>query len=87
MCPIANAIVKTVRPKASDTPNKPIPTSGKVAENTALSQPPSTRQNVPMNSASSFFISVCCSPWYDLNCCSVLFYLRIQFPIVMLFQS
>src|SRR6185295_6380952 len=55
MCPIAKAIVSTVRPNASDTPARPMPTSGKAAARTALPQPPSTNQNVPMNSAASFF--------------------------------
>ena len=55
MCPMAKAIVSTVRPKASETPAKPIPSSGKAAASTALPQPPSTSQNVPMNSAASFF--------------------------------
>src|SRR6188768_4053845 len=54
MCPMANAIVRTVRPNASDTPSSPIPTSGKAAASTALPQPPRTSQKVPMNSAESF---------------------------------
>src|SRR4030095_8655398 len=44
-------MVKTVRPKASDTPANPIPSPGKPAASTALPQPPNTNQNVPMNSA------------------------------------
>ena len=36
MWPTAVAIVNTVRPKASDTPSNPMPTSGKAAANTAL---------------------------------------------------
>jgi hypothetical protein len=56
ICPTANAIVNTVRPKASDTPKKPIPVFGKVAARTALPQPPRTNQKVPMNSATSFLI-------------------------------
>jgi hypothetical protein len=50
---MANAIVSTVRPNANETPNKPIPTFGKAAANTALPQPPNTNQNVPKNSAPS----------------------------------
>src|SRR4051812_49297742 len=34
-----------------------MPTLGKAAENTALPQPPKTRTNVPMNSATSFRIT------------------------------
>ena len=44
-------MVSTVRPKASATPSRPMPTSGKAAASTALPQPPSTSQKVPMNSA------------------------------------
>src|SRR6202453_1282884 len=44
-------MVSTVRPKASDTPTKPMPRPGKAAARTALPQPPSTSQRVPMNSA------------------------------------
>src|SRR5580765_4079500 len=51
--PSAYAPDSTVRPKASDTPSNPIPTAGKPAAMTALPQPPSTSQNVPMNSAES----------------------------------
>ena len=56
MWPIANAIVSTVKPKANATPNKPIPTSGNAAANTAEPQPPSTSQNVPNTSAKYLFI-------------------------------
>jgi len=52
----AKAMVKTVNPKANDTPSRPMPTSGKVAAWTALPQPPNTSQNVPMNSAPNFFV-------------------------------
>jgi hypothetical protein len=55
MWPIANAIVNTVKPNASATPSKPIPTSGNAADNTALPHPPNTNQNVPMNSAALRF--------------------------------
>ena len=48
---MAYAIVRTVRPKARETPAKPIPSSGNAAANTALPHPPNTNQNVPTNSA------------------------------------
>ena len=32
MCPMAKAMVSTVRPKARETPAKPIPVSGNVAD-------------------------------------------------------
>ena len=51
MCPMANAIVSTVKPKAKATPNRPIPTLGNAAANTALPHPPNTNQKVPINSA------------------------------------
>lgn len=47
----------TVRPKASETPTNPVPklfsapAPGKLAANVTLAQPPSTSQNVSMNSA------------------------------------
>src|SRR5215211_2599016 len=44
-------MVSTERPKANDTPSRPMPTSGKAAANTALPQPPRTNQRVPRNSA------------------------------------
>ena len=56
MWPMAQAMVNTVRPKANDTPNRPIPTSGKAEARTALPQPPNTNQKVPINSAAYFFI-------------------------------
>jgi MFS family permease len=57
----ALAMVISVRPKASATPSRPMPswTPSQVrnlAAMTALPQPPSTSQKVPMNSAPSFFI-------------------------------
>src|ERR1700722_2704603 len=55
MCPMAYAMVTTVRPNASATPSNPIPTPGNAADSPALPQPPSTSQNVPMNSARSRF--------------------------------
>src|SRR5262245_36652986 len=57
MCPIANAIVSNVRPKASATPSQPMPTLGYPVASTALPQPPSTSQNVPINSAANRFPS------------------------------
>src|SRR4029077_1376823 len=57
MWPIANAMVKTVRPNARATPAKPIPRPGKAAASTALPQPPKTSQEVPMNSANALFQS------------------------------
>jgi hypothetical protein len=57
LCPIANAIVNTVKPNASETPTKPMPNSGYPAAKTALPQPPKTNQNVPINSALSFFFN------------------------------
>src|SRR5580698_5518401 len=48
-------MVTTVSPNASATPSNPIPTPGNAAESTALPQPPSTSQNVPMNSARTRF--------------------------------
>src|SRR5690606_19639610 len=53
---MAKAMVSTVRPKASETPSRPMPTSGKAAASTALPQPPSTSQKVPKNSAAYFFM-------------------------------
>src|SRR5215213_5485878 len=44
-------MVSTERPKANETPRRPMPTSGKAAANTALPQPPRTNQSVPRNSA------------------------------------
>src|ERR1700733_8842038 len=55
MCPIANAMVITVKPNASATPTKPIPRPGNAAASTALPQPPKTNQNVPKNSAVARF--------------------------------
>src|SRR5579863_8345179 len=55
MWPIANAMVRTVRPNARATPAKPIPSPGKAAASTALPHPPKTSQKVPMNSANALF--------------------------------
>src|SRR5690348_9783449 len=74
-------MVSTVKPKASATPTKPMPRLGKAAASTALPQPPSTSQNVPMNSAPSAFVMAvspvdmchrCGAPtatwlWHELN--------------------
>ena len=54
---MANAMVKTVSPKASATPRNPIPSAGNAAASTALPQPPKTSQNVPKNSANNRFDS------------------------------
>ena len=54
---------ESVRPKASATPAKPMPSSGKPAARTALPQPPKTSQNVPMASAKSFFCITFLPPW------------------------
>src|ERR1043165_9770730 len=48
-------MLTTVKPKASDTPTKPMPISGNLAASTALPHPPKTIQKVPMNAAVSFF--------------------------------
>src|SRR5258705_2751921 len=57
MVPNAYTPVSTVRPNASATPRKPIPSDVpsdmNFAANTALPQPPNTNQKVPMNSAAS----------------------------------
>src|SRR6478672_8842576 len=44
-------MVTTVRPKAAETPSRPIPTCGKPAAMTALPQPAKVSQKVPMASA------------------------------------
>src|SRR4051812_10494456 len=46
-------MVSTVRPKAKETPRKPMPRFGKAAASTAAPQPPNTSQNVPKNSATA----------------------------------
>ena len=55
--PFVNAMVNTVRPNASATPIRPMPTFGNAAARTALPHPPRTSQNVPRNSALYCFIS------------------------------
>src|SRR3972149_7719550 len=56
MGPMAKAIVSTVKPKAKETPSRPMPTFGIAAANTALPHPPRTNQKVPKNSAPYVFI-------------------------------
>src|SRR5512146_1456226 len=55
MCPMANAMVRTVSPNARATPRNPMPNDGKAAARTALPHPPNTSQNVPKNSATALF--------------------------------
>jgi hypothetical protein len=62
---MANAMVRTVKPKANATPTKAIPrcvppgsggpAGSKEAARTALPQPPKTSQKVPKNSARARF--------------------------------
>src|SRR4030095_12682984 len=54
-------MVRTLRPKARDTPRRPIPTLGNAAASTALPQPPRTSQKVPMNSATVLFPRDACA--------------------------
>src|SRR5215204_5485440 len=62
MWPMEYAIVSTVRPKASETPSKPIPTCGNPAAMTAEPQPANVSQNVPIASATYFLIwSIVCT--------------------------
>src|SRR6478735_9167101 len=49
-------MVTTVRPKASETPTRPMPTFGNPAAMTALPQPPKVSQKVPIASAAYFFM-------------------------------
>src|SRR5580765_7986674 len=53
MWPTAYAMVRTVKPKARETPWRPMPTLGKAAAKTALPHPPNTNHKVPINSAPS----------------------------------
>src|SRR5579863_3549080 len=53
MCPMAKAIVSTVRPKARATPAYPMPMPGGPAASTAEPHPPNTSQKVPKNSAAA----------------------------------
>src|SRR3954451_23671928 len=57
-------MVRTVRPKASETPSNPIPTCGNPAAMTAEPHPANVSQNVPIASATYFLIwsMVCSSP-------------------------
>ena len=48
------AMVSTVSPKASDTPRRPMPTSGNAAAMTALPQPAKVSQKVPMGLRRAF---------------------------------
>jgi hypothetical protein len=76
---MAKAIVNTVRPKAKETPSNPMPTSGKAAARTALPHPPRTNQNVPMNSATYFFMGF---P-FRKNCIHIFIDLLLSFvPVV-----
>jgi hypothetical protein len=54
MWPMANAMVKTVKPNASEIPSVPIP----LPASTAAPQPPRTSQKVPINSARDRFIKL-----------------------------
>ena len=54
---MAYAMVSTDRPKASDTPSRPMPTCGKAAAITALPHPARTSQKVPMNSTDKRLVS------------------------------
>src|ERR1700744_5018623 len=51
-------MVTTLSPNVSDTPTRPMPTCGKVAAITALPHPANVSQNVPINSAAYFFVSI-----------------------------
>src|SRR3954453_5369647 len=44
-------MVRTVKPKARETPTKPMPRFGNPAARTAAPQPPNTSQKVPKTSA------------------------------------
>src|SRR6187399_985869 len=75
-------MVTTVRPNASETPTRPIPTSGNFAASTALPQPPNTSQNVPNNSAAErlrmgMSISLDCSSQAGTLC---KLYIRVNRP-------
>src|SRR5215203_444719 len=85
MWPMEYAIVSTVRPKASETPSKPIPTCGNPAAMTAEPQPANVSQNVPIASATYFLIwSIVCSSHLSREDCHlvlvivVVFVLRLQ---------
>src|SRR3712207_4876833 len=53
-------MVSTLSPKASDTPSRPMPTSGKAAAITALPQPAKVSQNVPIASARHLCMVLLC---------------------------
>src|SRR5262245_41633269 len=57
-------MVTTLSPKVSDTPSRPIPTCGKPAAMTALPHPANVSQNVPINSAAYFRVSMKHLPLY-----------------------
>src|SRR5271170_6741245 len=67
---MANAMVRTVRPKAKATPRKPIPRVGKPADSTAAPHPPKTSQKVPKNSAAARLPMLMISSRSELGCLS-----------------
>src|SRR5258708_40170758 len=70
MWPMAKAMVRTVRPKAKDTPTWPMPRWTPAAR-TALPQPAKTSQKVPKNSAIARFERGIVSPALS---CGVIFF-------------
>ncbi len=54
--PDCKAMVSTVRPNASETPGRPMPTSGNAAARTAAPHPPKVSQKVPISSAAYFLM-------------------------------
>ncbi|MEL2239902.1 hypothetical protein PAS25_02690 [Leclercia adecarboxylata] len=70
-------MVKTVNPKASETPTKPIPSSGNPAASTALPHPPNTNQNVPKHSAANF-LNITTSKKNERNPAPLLFIAKIS---------
>src|ERR1035441_6537717 len=70
---MANAMVSTVRPKASATPANPMPSPGYAAANIAAPQPPKTSQKVPNISAMERFNKDICGPApFSKDCFDVL---------------
>src|ERR1700693_6138922 len=57
MWPMANAMVRTVSPKASATPANLMPSVGNPAASTAAPHPPKTSQKVRKNSAMARLVS------------------------------
>src|SRR5215475_13269119 len=51
-------MVTTLSPNVRDTPTRPMPTWGKPAAMTALPHPANVSQNVPINSAAYFLVSM-----------------------------